>query len=75
MKVSKNISPYSKMYLVPPNMYEKLLKCLDEKETRQSEELNIENESIEERPGERQIEMLNKEALNPEVGGVQDEFM
>lgn len=63
----KNQSPYSKMYLIPPNMYEKLLVCLDEKETRLTEDLNIDKESVEERPSERQIEMLNQEALNPEI--------
>ena len=67
MKVNKNPSPYSKMYLIPPNMYEKLLACLDEKEIRAAEDLNIEKELEQERPGEKQIEMLNKEALNPEI--------
>lgn len=61
----KSQSPYSKMYLIPPNMYEKLLICLDEKEKRVTEDLNVE-ENVEERPSEKEIEILNQEALNPE---------
>ena len=66
MKTSKPQSPYSKMYLIPPNMYEKLLTCLDERETRQTQNLNVEEEAIQERPSERQIDILNQQALNPE---------
>lgn len=62
---SSNGSPYSKMYLVPPNMYEQLLTCLDDKEKRSAEKLNIEKEK--ERPAERQVEMLTEEALNPQT--------
>ena len=64
MKSMKASSPYSKMYLIPPNMYEKLLSCLDEKELRQAEELNVEKDiSEQQRPGEKQVEMMTKEAL------------
>lgn len=65
MKPYKQTSAYSKMYLVTPSVYEKLLTCLDEKEKRITEEMNIEKDiSTEERPAEKYIEMLNKEALN-----------
>ena len=63
MKTLKSDSPYSKMYLIPPHMYETLLSCLDEKEKRLAENLNIEKE--EEKPAERQIEMLTEQELNP----------
>jgi hypothetical protein len=62
MKINKNVSPYQEMYLVPPNMYEKLLTCLHEKEKKQVEELNV-NKDVE-KPGDKQIQMLSKEALN-----------
>lgn len=53
MKPSK--SPYSKMYLVTPGVYDKLLSCLDEKDKKSTELLNQEKEK-EERHGERVIE-------------------
>ena len=66
MKMSKNGSPYSKMYLIPPNMYEKLLDCLNQKEIRQAEDINIETgEEI--KPGEKEVEMLSKEALEQQT--------
>ena len=34
-------SPYSKMYLVTTSVYDKLLTCLDEKEKKSTELLNI----------------------------------
>ena len=63
MKKKIGESPYSKMYLIPPNMYEKLLKCLDVKESRETEDLNADNTG-EERPGDKQIEIMNKEAMD-----------
>lgn len=63
---TKNVSPYSKMYLIPPNMYEKLLACLADTEKRQMEELNIDKDILPEKPGEKQIEILTKEALETE---------
>ena len=62
MKTAKNVSPYSKMYLVPPIIYEKLLNVLEEKEIRQVEDINIDPE-MQEKPGEKQMEMLSREAL------------
>lgn len=65
----KQSSPYSKMYLVTPSVYEKLLTCLDEKEKRSVEEMNIEKDiPMEERPAEKYIEMLTKEELEPQSG-------
>ena len=65
MKIKKNGSPYAEMYLIPPNMYEKLLACLHETEIKQVEDLNREKET-EEQPGDKQIELLSKEALDIE---------
>ena len=48
-------SPYSKMYLVSPGVYDKLLTCLDEKDKKSTELLNLEKER-EDRPGEKVIE-------------------
>lgn len=68
MKSTKTTSPYSKMYLIPPNMYEKLLSCLDEKGVREAEELNMDKDTQPERPGDKELDMLTKEALQPEIG-------
>ena len=62
MKPSK--SPYSKMYLVTPGVYNKLLTCLDEKEKKSTELLNVEKER-EDRPGEKVIEDITTGDFEP----------
>lgn len=77
MKTAKNVSPYSKMYLVPPIIYEKLLNVLEEKEIRQVEDINIDPE-MQEKPGEKQMEMLSREALTesePQMEQVEPEII
>lgn len=67
MKTSKQVSVYSKMFLVTPSVYEKLLTCLDEKEKRLIEDMNIDKDiPVAERPAEKYIEMLTKEELEPQ---------
>jgi hypothetical protein len=63
MKPTK--SPYSKMYLVTPGVYDKLLTCLDEKDKKSTELLNIEKER-EERPGEKVIEDITTGDFEPQ---------
>ncbi len=58
-------SPYSKMYLVTPGVYDKLLNCLDEKDKKSTELLNIEKER-EDRPGERVIEDITTGDFDPQ---------
>lgn len=48
-------SPYSKMYLVLPSVYDKVLKSIDEKDKKVLEQLNIEKET-EVRPAEKYFE-------------------
>lgn len=68
MKPQKTPSAYAKMYLVTPSVYEKLLECIDEKDKRETELLNIEaNKPIEERPSEMFVDNLNREALDLET--------
>ena len=77
MKTAKNVSPYSKMYLVPPIIYEKLLNVLEEKEIRQVEDINIDPE-MQEKPGEKQMEMLSREALTesePQMEQIEPEII
>ena len=60
-------SPYAKMYLVSPAVYEKLLKCIDESDKAMTESLNPEAEIVEERrPSEIAVEQIHREELNPE---------
>jgi|688.fasta_scaffold258497_2 hypothetical protein len=65
MKMLKTTSPYTKMYLVTPKVYEQVLSCLDEKDKKMTEDLNVDKDTIEERPSEKYIDMLNQEQLNP----------
>ncbi len=48
-------SVYSKMYLVTPNVYDKVLQSIDEKLQKATSDLNMEKET-EERPGEKILE-------------------
>jgi len=57
-------SSYVKMFLVTPPVYNKLLNCIDEREKQKTEELNALPEEIEERPSERIIEQMNREAMD-----------
>jgi hypothetical protein len=58
-RLGKNISAYSKMYLVTPSVYEKLLTCIDNKDKRTTEELNFNPENAPERPSERAVQDLS----------------
>jgi hypothetical protein len=65
------------MYLVPPIIYEKLLNVLEEKEIRQVEDINIDPE-MQEKPGEKQMELLSREALTesePQMEQVEPEII
>ena len=68
-------SPYSKMYLVSPGVYDKLLTCLDEKDKKSTELLNIEKEK-EDRPGEKIIEDITAgELQEQELNDNNDEMI
>jgi len=66
MKGNNFTSPYAKMYMVGPAVYEKLLNCLDEVDKKMTENLNTnpveENENL--RPSERHIQTIQNEELN-----------
>lgn len=53
------------MFLVSPGVYEKLLTCLDEKDKKSTELLNIEKEQ-EDRPSEKVIERITTGDFEPE---------
>jgi hypothetical protein len=59
-----NRSAYSKMFLVTPAIYEKLLNCLDKTDAVSTKSLNDEKETTIERPSEREIQNLNLANLN-----------
>lgn len=66
MKVKKAISPYSKMYMVGPAVYAKLLNCLDAVDKKITENLNrtdVEEEAVL-RPSERQLQIIQQNELN-----------
>ena len=55
-------STYSKMYLVVPSVYDKVLKCIDEKDKKTLEQLNIDKDEIIIRPSEKYFEdIVSKE--------------
>jgi len=66
--IGKNLSkfsPYSKMYLVSPGIYEKMLKCIDEGDRCATEALNsTEVYKEEKRPSEQVLEEMYKEEMN-----------
>jgi hypothetical protein len=49
-------SAYSKMYLVLPSIYDKVLKSIDEKDKKTLEQLNIDKENSPSRPSEKYLE-------------------
>jgi hypothetical protein len=61
--MKKTLSTYSRMFLVTPTVYEKLLNCLDEKDKKITENLNISNEK-KGRPSDEYIQELNIESFN-----------
>lgn len=66
MKTKKNVSPYSKMFLVGPAVYSKLLNCLDAVDKKTTEDLNrtdVEESNIS-RPSERELQILQEEEIN-----------
>jgi len=58
-----SISTYSRMYLVTPTVYEKLLTCIDEKDKKVTENLNV-SKSKKDRPSDDVIQELNIESFN-----------
>ena len=63
-------SAYSKMFLVLPSIYDKVLKCIDEKDKKVLETLNTEKDQRSTRPSEKYFEnVANNELQNnpPEV--------
>jgi len=72
--MKKNISTYSRMFLVTPTVYEKLLNCIDEKDKKSTENLNISKDKTQ-RPSDDYIQGLNIESFNEprEVSEVESE--
>jgi len=60
-----NKSAYSKMYLVTPTVYEKLLSCLDVGEQKAAEKLNIEETVGEDRPSELILKHVGAVDVDP----------
>lgn len=56
-------STYSRMFLVSPTVYEKLLTCIDEKDKKVTEDLNISKDK-KQRPSDEVIHDLNVESFN-----------
>jgi hypothetical protein len=63
MKTKQSV--YSKMYLVTPNVYDKVLQNLDEKLKKSAEELNIEKQT-EDRPSEKILEDISAQEIQTE---------
>jgi len=64
----KKKSAYSKMYLVTPGVYEKLLKCLDEGDKRVTEDLNKNPEKDLQRPSESELQAISSsDIMSPEI--------
>ena len=61
--MKKNISTYSRMFLVAPTVYEKLLNCIDEKDKKSTENLNMSKDKTQ-RPSDDYIQELNIESFN-----------
>ena len=61
-KMKPKQSVYSKMYLVTPNVYDKVLQSLDDKAKKTTVDLNLEKE-MEERPSEKLIENIAAQEL------------
>lgn len=56
-------STYSRMFLVSPTVYEKLLTCIDEKDKKTTQDLNSSKEK-KQRPSDEYIQGLNIESFN-----------
>jgi hypothetical protein len=61
--MKKTLSTYSRMFLVTPTVYEKLLNCIDEKDKKVTQDLNISKEKAQ-RPSDDYIQELNIESFN-----------
>jgi len=61
--MKKTLSTYSRMFLVSPTVYEKLLNCIDEKDKKFTENLNTSKEK-KIRPSDEYIQELNIESFN-----------
>lgn len=75
MKVKKLISPYSKMYMVGPAVYAKLLNCLDAVDKKMTENLNrtdVDEEAML-RPSERQLQIIQQNELNNDLSQQQQQ--
>jgi len=73
-------SAYSKMYLVSPGVYEKLLKCIDEEDVTATEAINVDPFTQEEKsPSEMALEQLHKDELyekvHPDFGKIKESPM
>jgi len=64
---SKNKSAYSKMYLVTPGVYEKLLKCLEDGDKRLTEDLNKPAEEFLASPSETALQELGETDVMSEI--------
>jgi len=66
--MSARQSPFSKMFLVSPAIYSKLLSCLDERDRAMAESLNPPESDVpheERRPSEQILEQIQEEEMNP----------
>ena len=61
--MKKTLSTYSRMFLVTPTVYEKLLNCIDEKDKKITQDLNISKEKSQ-RPSDDYMQELNIESFN-----------
>ena len=61
--MKRTLSTYSRMFLVTPTVYEKLLNCIDEKDKKITQDLNISKEKTQ-RPSDDYIQELNIESFN-----------
>ena len=59
----KKASPYSKMYLVPPGVYQKLLNCISEKDKIVTDGLNLPETPAEKTPTEKIMEEISNQDL------------
>ena len=69
-------SAYSKMYLVTPSVYEKLLHCLDNADAKMTKDSNVEKHfATTQTPAEKEIQTLNLESFNEPPETLQEEIV
>lgn len=70
-KLSENA--FSKMYMVGPAVYNKLLNCIDEIDKKETADLNTEEKEQEQRPAEKYLAQLNNNSdMQPPQGAIND---